>query len=65
MPINPANIELRRRLKNVVAHLENAIEDSAEDFDGALSHAGIALDQLNTVVQAGRLSQRMTKDGTS
>lgn len=40
------NQELVRRLERVAAHLQNAIEDAAEDFAAGLSHAGIAMGEL-------------------
>lgn len=51
---NAHNQELIRRLRNVAAQLEMAIEDAGEDFHAGISHAEIALTTLRDVIETGK-----------
>lgn len=52
--MKPQNAELKRQLENVASHIEMAAEDAADDFHNAIAHAGIALNQLRSIVAAGK-----------
>ncbi|MDE2020750.1 MAG: hypothetical protein KGJ13_10475 [Patescibacteria group bacterium] len=55
--MNPHNLELVRRLENVIGHLRNAAVDAAVDFECGLGHATIALDCLKQVVADGKAAR--------
>lgn len=54
MQTAPHNQELIRRLKNVAAQIEMAIEDAESDFHEGIAHAEIALTTLKITVDLGR-----------